>query len=95
MVYPMPQALAHKLRFLDKSDLWEALLEYLDWREHQLLRQALQRSESEEDFKIAHAALVAKGGTTEVTNLRNLPQLAKDVCGTETRIAEAKDKRRA
>ena len=91
MHYPIPLDLARKVKYLDSSPIWEALLEYLAHRQDQL--NSLLFSEDEEDGAIVKRVMKASGGKTEISNLRNLPKLARDICETEAVKAEFADKK--
>jgi len=91
MHYPIPLDLARRLRFLGHNPIWAALLEYLEYRDNQL--NSLLFSEQETDATIVKRTMKASGGKTELYNLRNLPELAEDICQTEAVRAEALDRR--
>jgi hypothetical protein len=91
MQYQIPLDLAHRLRNLGHSPIWAVLLDYLEYRQGQLNN--LLFSEQEEDTTIVKRTMKASGGKTELYNLRNLPELAEDICQAEAKHAEALDRR--
>jgi len=91
MYYPIPLDLARKVKYLDQEPIWEALLEYLRYRQDQL--NSLLCSEDEADGAIVKRVMKAIGGKTEINNLRNLPKMARDICETEAIRAENADRK--
>jgi len=91
MQHPIPLDLAQRVKYLDQDPIWEVLLAYLNYR-LDLLNSPLF-SEDEEDGAIVKRVMKASGGKTEISNLRNLPELARQICESEARKAEAADRK--
>jgi len=88
--HPLPLELAQKLAYLDRLPEWEALLEYLRYREGQLHSRLGVLNERDSDGLIAKVAMISKGGELEMALLRGLPELCRSICEDESRKAEAK-----
>ena len=89
----LPLELAQALAHLDKAGEWRALLAYLALREGQLNNSLSLCRPDDSERVIANTAMIAKGGKTEIENLRNLPELARRICSTEAAKAEAKSRK--